>query len=310
MKQPSCALALCLLALGNSAGASSPPAQEPTEERTLSLEARALSRGETAPVEIEPLDRTDYRVGRQDLLEIRVFDVDELNQTVRVADDGSITMPLLGRLLVGGLTKTELEEKIASLLEERYVRDPQVTVFIKEYESKRIAVSGAVKKPGTYEMLGSKTLLEMLSMAGGLDRDLGQEIIIFRTLPDGTTRRIPLDLERLVYQADPSLNLRVLPGDIIYVPAVEKMRIFVSGAVKQPDAYEVPRDEPITVLKAVTLAGGTTDRAASKKVQIMRTDEDGSRVTLFVNLRKIQRGKVEDPLLQKGDIVLVPESFF
>jgi len=303
-------LALCLFLLGQAAGGSTLSAQEATEERTLQLEARALTRGETAPVPLEQLNRTDYRVGRQDLLEIRVFDVDELNQTVRVADDGSITMPLLGRLLVGGLTKTELEQKIATLLEERFVRDPQVTVFIKDYESKRIAVSGAVKNPGTYEMLGSKTLLEMLSMAGGLDRDLGQEIIIFRTLPDGTTKRIPVDLERLVYQADPSLNLRVIPGDIIYVPTVEKMRIFVSGAVKQPDAYEVPRDEPITVLKAVTLAGGTTDRAASKKVQIMRTDEDGSRVTLVVNLRKIQRGKIEDPLLRKGDIVLVPESFF
>jgi polysaccharide export outer membrane protein len=286
------------------------PAQEPIEERVLELEARPATEATALAEPFASLDRSDYRIGRQDLLEIKVFDVEELNQTVRVADDGSITMPLLGRLVVGGLTKTDLERKLADLLEERYVRDPQVTVFIKEYESKRVAVSGAVKKPGTYEMLGRKTLLEMLSMAGGLDKDLGKQIIIFRPAEDGATQRIPLDLERLVYAADPTLNLVVAPGDIIYVPTVEKIRIFVTGAVKQPDVYEVPRDEPITVLKAVTLAGGTTDRAAKKKVQIMRSDPDGERVTLVVNLRQIQRGKAEDPLLQKGDIVLVPESFF
>ena len=108
----------------------------------------------------------------------------------------------------------------------------------------------------------------------------------------------------------PALNVIVEAGDIIYVPAVEKIRIFVTGAVRQPDVYEVPRDEPITVLRAVTLAGGTTDRAARKRVQVLRTDPDGNRVALEVNLRQIQRGKADDPLLQKGDIVLVPESFF
>lgn len=299
-----------LLALAVACLAGNSPAQEPLEERPLYLKAQAVPQDSPLAAPFAGLDRSDYRIGRQDLLEVKVFDVEELNQVVRVADDGSITMPLLGRLVVNGLTKTELENRIAVLLEERFVRDPQVTVFVKEYESKRVAVSGAVKKPGTYEMLGRKTLLEMLSMAGGLDRDLGREIIIFRPTEDGATERIPLDLEQLVYAADPSLNLVVRPGDIIYVPTVEKIRIFVTGAVKQPDVYEVPRDEPITVLKAVTLAGGTTDRAAKKKVQVMRSDPDGNRVTLYVNLRQIQRGKVEDPLLQKGDIVLVPESFF
>ena len=100
-------------------------------------------------------------------------------------------------------------------------------------------------------------------------------------------------------------GLPVLGFDLYYYTD-----LVVSGAVKSPDLYEVPRDEPITVLKAVTLAGGTTDRAAKKKVQIMRSDADGKRVTLYVNLRGIQRGKTEDPLLQKGDIVLVPETFF
>jgi polysaccharide export outer membrane protein len=263
-----------------------------------------------APPSLLDPERSDYRIGRQDLLEITVFDVDELDQTVRVADDGSITMPLLGRLAVAGLTKSELQALIARLLEDRFVRDPQVTVFIREYESKKVAVSGAVKKPGTYEMLGRKTLLEMISMAGGLDKDLGRDIIIFRQEQDGVTRRLAVDLQQLVYRADPEMNLIVEAGDIIYVPTIEKVRIFVSGAVQNPDLYEVPRDEPVTVLKAITLAGGTTDRAAEKKVQVIRTDPGGERIVLLVNLRAVKRGKAEDPILRKDDIVLVPESFF
>lgn len=252
---------------------------------------------------------TDYKIGRQDLLELKVFDLKELDQTVRVADDGSITLPLLGRLDAAGLTKGDLEALIARLLEARYVRNPQVTIFVKEYQSKKVAVSGAVKKPDTYEMLGEKTLLEMISLAGGLDRDLGKEIIIFRPQADGT-QRIAVDLDKLVYEADPSLNVAVLPGDIVYVPAVEKVRIFVTGAVKTPNLYEVPRSEPVTVLKAVTLAGGTTDRASQSKVQVIRTGPDGKRITISVNLKKVKRGKAEDPVLQKDDLVLVPESFF
>jgi polysaccharide export outer membrane protein len=253
---------------------------------------------------------TDYKIGRQDLLEVTVFDLKELDQTVRVADDGSITLPLLGRLQVAGLAKGDLEGLIAKLLEERFVRNPQVTIFVKEYESKKVAVSGAVKKPDTYEMLGEKTLLEMISKAGGLDKDLGKEIIIFRQDADGSTRRLGVNLDKLVYEADPSLNLVVEPGDIIYVPSVEKVRIFVSGAVKSPNLYEVPRAEPVTVLKAITLAGGTTDRASEKKVQIIRTGPGGERKTILVNLKKIKKGKAEDPVLERDDLVLVPEAFF
>jgi polysaccharide export outer membrane protein len=281
----------------------------PLAEEPLELEARPAP---PPPISSLPVrgGGTDYEIGRQDLLDIRVFDLKELDQTVRVADDGSITLPLLGRLQVAGSTKGELETTIARLLEARFVRNPQVTVFVREYQSKRVAVSGAVKKPDTYEMLGRKTLLEMISLAGGLDRDLGDQIIIFRQGEEGATDRIQVDLEKLVYDADPALNLPVMPGDIIYVPTVEKVRIFVTGAVRTPNVFEVPRAEPVTVLRAITLAGGTTDRASERKVQIIRTGAGGARETIEVDLRKVKRGKVPDPVLQEDDLVLVPESFF
>jgi len=307
--RPAAALALALGLLPFGTGrAEDAPAGPPAPSPEIRLEAHPV----TAPPGPQPFLRrggSDYRIGRQDLLQLTVFDLKELDQTVRVADDGSITIPLLGRLQVAGLTKGELEALIARLLEERFVRNPQVTIFVKEYESKKVAVSGAVKKPDTYEMLGEKTLLEMISMAGGLDRDLGKEIIVFRPA-EGGTERLAIPLEKLVYQGDPALNILVLPGDIIYVPTLEKVRIFVAGAVKNPNLYEVPRAEPVTVLKAVTLAGGTTDRALERRVQIIRTLPDGTRRTIDVDLRKVKRGKVEDPVLEKDDLVLVPESFF
>ncbi len=286
-----------------------PPAPDPDAETVL--EARPVSPGSSL-LDFPPAvpGGSDYRIGRQDLLDLRVFNLKELDQTVRVSDDGSITLPLLGRLSVAGLTKGELEALIADLLEERFVRDPQVTIFVREYESKKVAVSGAVKKPGTYEMLGEKTLLEMISLAGGLDRDLGTEIIIFRRGDDGSARRLAVDLNRLVFDADPTLNLAVRPGDIVYVPNVEMVRIFVSGAVRNPNLYEVPRSEPVTVLKAITLAGGTTDRAAERRVQIIRTGAEGQRTSIAVDLRKVKKGQTLDPVLEKDDLVLVPEAFF
>jgi len=303
-----CALGLLAASVPATSG---DPASDRAAPEPVRLEAAPVTPPEATPPPPEPeRGGSDYRIGRQDLLDVRVFGLEELDQTVRVSDDGSITLPLLGRLDVAGLTKSELERNIAERLGERYVRDPQVTIFVRDFESKKVAVTGAVKNPGAYPMLGTKTLLEMISLAGGLDGEFGDVIVVFRRAPDGGTRRVPVDLERLVYAADPALNLEIAPGDIVYVPTVQKIRIFVGGAVKNPNLYEIPSNEPVTVLKAITLAGGTTDRAAEKKVQILRTDPDGRRVTFVVNLRAIRRGKAEDPVLEKDDVVLVQEAFF
>jgi polysaccharide export outer membrane protein len=173
-----------------------------------------------------------------------------------------------------------------------------------------VAVSGAVQTPGRFEMIGPMTLLDMVSQAGGLRDDHGTEIVIFRPQPDGSTRRIPVDLQRLVYDADPAQNVRLTPGDVIYVTSQERIRIFVGGAVNNPNMFEIPKSEPVTVLKAITLAGGMTPRAAEKKVQIIRTEPSGHRISLMVDYRKVRRGKAEDPVLLPDDVVFVQQSFF
>jgi protein involved in polysaccharide export with SLBB domain len=121
-----------------------------------------------------------YRVGPGDLLELKVFQVDELNQVVRVSEDGSITLPLLGRVLVEGLTQEGVVQKLTGLLQAKYVKNPQVTIFIKEYKNQQVAVIGAVEKAGNYELVGRKNLLQIISMAGGFSENASDEIFILR----------------------------------------------------------------------------------------------------------------------------------
>jgi polysaccharide export outer membrane protein len=126
---------------------------------------------------------TDYRIGAQDLLEVSVFGVDELTQEVRVNSNGQVSLPLIGAVMAGGRTIPELEQDIAGKLEEGYLQDPQVSVFVKEFTSQRVTLGGAVKKPGIYPITGKTTLLQAVSMAEGLT-DLADlsGVVLFRTV--------------------------------------------------------------------------------------------------------------------------------
>lgn len=252
----------------------------------------------------------DYVIGQQDLLEVRVFDLDELNQLVRVEADGTISLPLVGRLLVEGMPKSALEAKLSKILDENHLKGAQATVFIREAVSKRISVSGAVRAPGSYDMLGSRSLLEILSAAGGLLDDFGTEIVIFRKQEDGSRVRLSVDSERLLRVVESAANITLAPGDLVHVPTVGRMRIFVGGSVRSPSMYEVREDQPVTLLKAITMAGGTTERAQLSKIKVMRTAPDGVRSDHEVNLNDVLSGEIRDELLKADDVVFVPTSFF
>lgn len=249
-------------------------------------------------------------LGPYDLLEISVFDLDVLNRTVRVSDDGSITLPFLGRIDVHGLTRVDLEKRIASLLGDKYVNDPQVSVFVKEYESRKVSVSGAVRTPSTFQMMGDKTLLDVVSEAGGFTEDVGRSVYVIRRRQDGGTDRLQVDLEKLIYAGDSELNVPIHPGDVVYAPIEEKITIYVNGAVKTPGGYDFKHGDQITVLRAITKAGGTTERAAERRVQILRHHSDGNQSVIPVDLRKVRAGKIADPVLQREDVIDVPEAFF
>lgn len=251
----------------------------------------------------------EYKIGPKDLLEITVLGVQEINKlVVRVSEEGRITLPLLGEVLVGNLTKFEVEKKLTGLAGEKIVLNPQVTVHILEYLSRRVSVIGGVEKPGPFELLGRRTVLAAISEAGGLTRDAGEEIIIIRQLPDGASTSIRIPVDGLFVQGDPKLNVVLEPGDVINVPVEKAVLIYVFGQVKNPGALQVKKSSLPTLTQAIAQAGGFTDRANRKRVQIRRKDASGKMIEINVNVRNVLKGKVKDIPLQINDTVYVPES--
>lgn len=251
----------------------------------------------------------EYRIGPRDLLDIRVFGLDELNQTVRVSEDGKISLPLLGEIEVENLTKSELEQKLVELLKKDYLQDPRVSVFIQEYRSKRISLLGGVRNPGPYELLGRETLLQILSQAGGLTNDAGNEIIILREFNNGAKKSLKISIDDLIFQGDERLNIPLWPNDIINIPIDKIVKIYVFGQVNNPGALQVKQSNIPTLLRAIAQAGGFSNRASKKNVVIKRKDIEGEETQIKVNVKEILKGKPDFQLME-NDVVFVPESIF
>jgi len=250
-------------------------------------------------------------IGVGDLLQVEVFGLDELGREVRVLRDGTISLPLLGNLPVNGLTVQQAERRIAQMLSDRkLVNDPQVYVVVKEHVSRSVRVQGAVRRPGVYEIGGRKTLLEIIGDAGGLEQQTGTMIFILRRSGSGPEERIEINAEQLIEQGDVSLNIPLEPGDIVSVPHQKRHYVYVNGAVKSPGQVEFLSSEGITVLQAITAAGGLTERANAGNIHVIRKLPDGSQERIEIHLKKIKKGKEIDLPLEKNDVVVVGEWFF
>jgi len=258
-----------------------------------------------AQQETQPLQVNDYRIGPKDLLEITVFGLPELSQTVRVSEDGSITMSLLGRVEVSGLTAQELEKKLASILDKQYTKEARVTVFIKEYQ--KVSVIGAVGRPGMYELVGPTTLLQAIAQAGGLTAQAMNELFVYRIGKDGKQTTITIKVEELMTSGNQDLNIELQPKDVVTVPIDQMLNVFVYGEVKTPGAIPYLRSKKITLLQAIAQAGGPTEWAKKSKVMIKRKDnKTGKEMKINVNLKNMITGKIADIVLEEGDVVIVP----
>lgn len=259
-----------------------------------------------------PLDEKEeeYVVGGNDVLKIVVYDEPELSkEKVRLSVDGYFNFGLIGRVRVLGLSASEIEEKLEILLKDGYILNPQVSILVEEYGSRKVFVLGAVNIPGSYELRGTTTLLEMISKAGGVKEGdkAGKKILILRKSKRGG-KTITIDRKKLMDEGDLSLNVAVKNNDTIYIPAADF--VFVFGEVKNPGSYELS-DKNKTALSAITIAGGFTKIAAPKKTKIVRL-VGGKETTIFVNIYDItKRGdKSKDIVLISEDIIIVPESLF
>jgi polysaccharide export outer membrane protein len=279
----------------------------------------------------------DYRIGPQDLLEISVFEAPELNRAVRVSASGEISIPLVGAVQASGLTPKALEFVLQELLRRTYMKDPHVSVFMKEMQSHPVSVFGAVKKPGVFQIDGPKSLVEVLSMAEGLAEDAGDTVIVMRgaalsggpepapnssspearpSVPANDSRApgdptgsatVESSLKNLLESGDPRYNVTVYPGNVVKVARAGV--VYVEGDVKKPGGFMLKTNENISVLQAVALAEGLTRTASGSHARIIRTNEaTGARTEIPIDLNKILAGGLIDAMLRPNDIVFVPNS--
>lgn len=242
----------------------------------------------------------EYTVGDGDVLSISVYENEDLSTTVRVTANNTIRIPLIGEISVANLTVSKVSSKIENLLADGYLVNPQVDVFIKEYRSKKAIILGQIRNPGLYELRGKTTLLEFISKAGGMTSDAGYRATIKRknlARDKKKKNKIEIDLERLIEKGDTTLNISIKDGDSLYISKADIY--YVSGEIKKPDSYKFESD--ITIIKAITRAGGFSKIAARDKVKIIRIVK--GRKTIITNV------KMDEPVLP-DDVIVVPESFF
>ena len=210
----------------------------------------------------------DYLIGTNDVLKITVYDHEDLDVVSRVSADGSIQFPLLGSVTLGGLTLKEAIAEIEKQLKDGYLVNPQVTIFVEEYRSKKVMVIGHVVEPGILELSGSTNLLEVLSMVGGLRENAGDEATITRPLPgeDNEKKILRVDLKRLMETGDSKLNIPIMDKDTMFI--AKAGMVYVTGEVDAPGAYKY--EEGTTILKAISVAGGFTPIASKNKIRIVR----------------------------------------
>ncbi len=242
----------------------------------------------------------DYLVGSGDILKITVYDNDDLTTTVRVSGEGTIVVPLLGRIKVDNLSIPQISKKLNNLYADGYLVNPQVNVFIQEYRGQKVVILGQVNQPGIIELQGTTTLLELISQAGGLTANAGDKAIIKRKEIKSNEKRprvITINLIALIEKGDISKNILILDGDNIYIDRAGLF--YVTGEVARPNAYRL--NENTTVLKAITLAGGYSERADKTKTKIHRKIDGKTKIITSVK---------PDTQVLENDILVVPESFW
>jgi polysaccharide biosynthesis/export protein len=304
-------------------GASVPSAQSPatlsgTNPLEVTRPAIAPAVPQTGPMTPERV--ADYVLGPEDQIIIRAFEAEEISEKpVQVGADGTIDLPMIGRVKAGGLTLAQLEEELRTDLA-KYISHPQVTVLVSDYRSQPVSVVGAVNAAGVLQLKGRKTLVQVVSLAGGLRADAGNSVTITRQLSQG---RIPLanaiddpsgrfsiakvNLSNVMNAQTPQDNILIEPNDVLSVPRAQM--VYVIGEVNKPGGYVLNDRDSVSLLQAISLAGGLTKTASPKKAKILR-EEPGKqdRAEVPSNVAKILEGGAPDITLHADDILFVPNN--
>lgn len=253
----------------------------------------------------EPLK--DYLIGPQDLLTISFLEAAELSREVRVSADGTVSLPLLERLAIAGLTLDQAERLLVKKYRESGIlNDPHISISVKELQSKPVTVMGAVRNPGVFQVSGQSRLLRMISQAGGLSDDAGPEIQVLRAVAPEHERVLRFTTDA-VRAGELETNVPVWGGDTINVKPAGA--VFVVGAVNRPGRHSLGgQSEGLTVLRLLALSEDLKRTAKPDKAVLIRKGADGQLQQMPVDIRKILSQKQPDLTLLANDVLFVPDS--
>ena len=263
---------------------------------------------------------SEYILGPGDEIVIMAIEAEEIaNKPIRIGVGGEITLPMVGRVRASGMTVQELESEVSKRLK-MYVREPQVSISVTQLRSQPVTVIGAVAKPGVVQLEGRKTLVEVLSLAGGTLPDASSRISITRTkeagvLPAGSLTPeaasshsvSEVDMRSIIDGSRPEQNIQILPHDLITVRRAPI--VYAVGQFNKQGGFVLQEKEHTSVLQLIAMAGGIGSVAKPKDARIIRPVPGSTRIEVPVNLKDIMDGKAKDLLLQPDDILYVPDSY-
>lgn len=270
----------------------------------------------------------EFCLGPQDVLEISVFHFPEMTGVrVRISASGTISLPMIGEMQAAGLTEDELRKAIADKLRGYIMKDPNVTVFVSEHASQQVSVTGAVTRPGLFNLSREhRTVSNLISEAGGASEQAGGQVLLYPAsvttceasrggvptpMAPGQAARVPNDVTPIEFDLgekyDPPnenpLNLPVIGGDSI---VINRGRYFVDGWVNRPGAYDI--SPGVTVLGSISAAGGANFAGDLSNVTVWRETRGGGKKRIDVDLKAVANGEQKDVKLQSGDVVNLPMS--
>jgi polysaccharide biosynthesis/export protein len=272
-----------------------PPAQAQTESN-----AQPQDTAQTGSTMRPPT----ITIGPGDQIDVEVFDTPELSGTARVGQTGEVNLPVLGNIQIAGITANQAARKIEAALKSRHILiDPHVTVAISEYASQGATVTGEVHAPGVYPTLGSRRLLDMIALAGGVSLSAGRvATIVHRDDPQHPVNIVLVPNNNLLNEQQ---NPVIIPGDTVVIGKAGI--IYVLGDVGKAGGYLIDNNEHLSLLQALSLAGGWTRTSAQSKVILIRKVPEG-REEIKLDLSHMVHGQLADIAVSNGDILFVPSS--
>ncbi|HXJ94672.1 MAG TPA: polysaccharide biosynthesis/export family protein [Terriglobia bacterium] len=264
----------------------------------------------------------NYLLGPEDEVEINVFDVPELSKfDAQVGNDGTISVPLIGSVRAAGLTQRQVRAELTEKLGEKYLNNPQVTLFIKSFKSRPVSVVGSVTKPGEYYLTGYRNLVDVIAMAGGLasiGAQAGKYVYVerkegFQDLPqvDGLVPTAPdkvsIELHKLLYSQDSRLNIEIHPFDVVTVSRAGI--VYLVGAFVKPGGYVLENKDSMTAMEGIALAQGIGGNARTSQGMIIHRSLSGTVTSeVPIDVKKLMHGKIPDVTLADNDIFFLPNS--